>query len=585
MSNFNRRHFLTLLTALPLASAAGQQQDYQNKAAAGACWLDVCAPLVVEDAALGVSSEIVVTSDTFSGPAGHADGRDKTDYEIYLYDRAGQSLGKDGVAARLTVPAMQTTVIKTRDLLNGRANFWGGMRLRLRPNGRETMHASDLFSSAFVRWQTAASFDNVHANPDPLQLQKAGAFYYSMPFPSLAEYECLFSLFNPYATPGAGRVTLYGRDGRSLREVAYELPPRASLLLNVNQGELVNDVNAIFGPPPKPRKVPPVTFSGGTIGVTNAAETTKTFGYLLIRRAGQPRFSVEHPIHQSVFAQKPTARPFNADGKFAAKNILFTPLLFRSKSIGGITLESRFHFSTGLPLEETMWLSPFATDAEGRVAWSTADQKTSQAVAPTPLEQGALRLVTNHTCVLEAARLSLPDNFSGGLSLAVTPDCNHTLMKVELRVPEWGAHAFTHFRPGLRSAQAYQRPQQRGGLGTDYITSGARFVRKGREILHDELLGVINITAQPGQPVLEIFGPRGLLTRVPLGDVPGFAARHFLLSEWAQEISSEGALTLRLVDEKATLLMSVVHLDYLRRDLALDHGSDRFSTFLDYGCA
>jgi hypothetical protein len=30
--------------------------------------------------------------------------------------------------------------------------------------------------------------------------------------------------------------------------------------------------------------------------------------------------------------------------------------------------------------------------------------------------------------------------------------------------------------------------------------------------------------------------------------------------------------------------MSTVHLDYLRRDLALDHGSDRFSTFLDYGC-
>jgi len=30
--------------------------------------------------------------------------------------------------------------------------------------------------------------------------------------------------------------------------------------------------------------------------------------------------------------------------------------------------------------------------------------------------------------------------------------------------------------------------------------------------------------------------------------------------------------------------MSAVHLDHERRDLALDHGSDRFSTFLDYGC-
>jgi len=44
-------------------------------------------------------------------------------------------------------------------------------------------------------------------------------------------------------------------------------------------------------------------------------------------------------------------------------------------------------------------------------------------------------------------------------------------------------------------------------------------------------------------------------------------------------------LTLRLVDERATLLMSIVHLDCVRRDLSLDHGSDRFSTFNDFGCA
>jgi len=28
----------------------------------------------------------------------------------------------------------------------------------------------------------------------------------------------------------------------------------------------------------------------------------------------------------------------------------------------------------------------------------------------------------------------------------------------------------------------------------------------------------------------------------------------------------------------------VVHLDYERRDLAMDHGSDRHSTYNDYGC-
>jgi hypothetical protein len=41
---------------------------------------------------------------------------------------------------------------------------------------------------------------------------------------------------------------------------------------------------------------------------------------------------------------------------------------------------------------------------------------------------------------------------------------------------------------------------------------------------------------------------------------------------------------LRLVDENATLVMSVLHLDNVRRDIALDHGSDRFSTFHEYDC-
>jgi hypothetical protein len=43
-------------------------------------------------------------------------------------------------------------------------------------------------------------------------------------------------------------------------------------------------------------------------------------------------------------------------------------------------------------------------------------------------------------------------------------------------------------------------------------------------------------------------------------------------------------LSLRLVDEQATLLMSVLHLDYERRDIAADHGSDRFSTFSEFTC-
>jgi hypothetical protein len=75
-----------------------------------------------------------------------------------------------------------------------------------------------------------------------------------------------------------------------------------------------------------------------------------------------------------------------------------------------------------------------------------------------------------------------------------------------------------------------------------------------------------------------------LVARAKLGAIPPFACRHFLLSELVKEQFKSETLNLRLVDERATLLMSTLHLDYTRRDLALDHGSDRFSTFLDYGC-
>jgi hypothetical protein len=72
------------------------------------------------------------------------------------------------------------------------------------------------------------------------------------------------------------------------------------------------------------------------------------------------------------------------------------------------------------------------------------------------------------------------------------------------------------------------------------------------------------------------------LTRVNLGELPSFGCRHYLLSEILSEKIPAVDLTLRLVDEQATLLMSAVHLDYVRRDVAIDHGSDRFSTFVDY---
>src|SRR4030095_1728845 len=81
------------------------------------CWLDVCGAFVVEDADLGVHSEIVLTSDTFVGARGFEDGSDQTEYQIHLFQPDGTPVGEDGVAHRLTVPAMKTTVIKVADLI------------------------------------------------------------------------------------------------------------------------------------------------------------------------------------------------------------------------------------------------------------------------------------------------------------------------------------------------------------------------------------------------------------------------------------------------------------------------------------
>jgi hypothetical protein len=484
---------------------------------------------------------------------------------------------------------MHTTVVTVRDLVGASGSFWGGMRIRLRPNGREPMHASDLFSSAFVRWKTERSFDNVHANPDPLEWQRPNPFFYSMPFPPLREYEALFSLFNPYAQPSAGTIGVYDELGLKLREAPYELKPHSSLLFDLRRGDLTDNPRPMFSSERRDtnHKSTLLTTTGGTIAVTNRKGAQKGFAYLMIKRAGGVRFSVEHPIHQAPFKAAPAPPPFDSAGRFKAKNILYTPLLFHTKRIGGLTFDSRFHLSSGAPIEEHLWISPFVTDGSGNVAWQiTPETNLPASISPKQIEREVIKLGAMQSCMFAAADLSLPKAFGGGLSLALAPTTNHTLMKVEISVKEWGAHAFTHFRPGLQSARGYQNSKPRGALATDYIACGARLERNGGRVVRDEVIGVINIDDNgiTGRPALEVFAAGGLLGRIELGDVPSFACRHYLLSELSSEKIGAHDLTLRLVDERATLLMSVVHVDYLRRDLALDHGSDRFSTFNDYRC-
>jgi hypothetical protein len=579
---------IPLLDSFPqaLARSAGSQG---KKFSTSGCWLDVAAPFIVQDADIGLQSEIVLTSDTFVGTKGYADGIDATEYEIYLYDADGKPVGTEGPAKRLIVPAMQTTVLSVAEILGDGRRFWGGMRIRLRPKGRQPMHASDLFSSAFVRWKTANSFDNVHANPDPLEWQRPDRFFYSMPFPPLSQYDTVFSLFNPYAEQSLGTITLYDQLGSKLNETTYELKPHSSLLFDLAQGKFVNDSRRAFvseneGNHARARLTAP---RGGTIAVTNQQGSVKGFGYLLIKRTGGARFSVEHPIHQAPFKPVSAPEPFDSAGRFKARNILYTPLLFRAKLIGGLTFESRFHFSSGAPLEEFLRISPFITDAEGKVAWQlTPETKLPETIPAQQIERGVIKLGGMQSCMLDCAQLPLAKSFSGGLSLAVAPTTNHTLMKVEVSVKEWGAHAFTHFRPGLQSARGYQASPARGGLATDYIASGARVESNAGKIVRDEVIGVMNIDDKglSGRPALEVFTSTGLLTRIDLGEVPAFACRHYLLSELSSGKIGPHDLSLRLVDERATLLMSIVHLDYVRHDLAMDHGSDRFSTFNDYSC-
>ena len=600
MKTFDRRHFLSTISCslaafavnplAPIGRPFVKQSDYQASTASNrSCWLDVCAPFVIEDAERGLHTEIILTSDTFAGARGHQDGADATDYEIYLYDASGRAIGADGVTRRLTVPAMRTTVIAARELIAGtgreRQSFWGGMRIRLRPRCRQTMHASDLFSSAFNQWQSASSFDNVHANPDPLQLQNTDSYFYSMPFPSLADYDLVFSLFNPYDARSSGEMALYDPFGKKITTRRYDLRPRASLIFDLNSNQLTGD--------PQPPAVAEKTASKqnrhhGLLAVTNEQGSVKSFGYLMIKQNSGERFSVEHPIHQGVFKPRPPVVPFDAQNQFKAKNVLYTPLLFHQKKIGknGLTLESRFYLGTGLPLEEAQWFYPFAVDGDGNAVWSALKDEKLSASLPSQTERGVIKLAAGQSCALDFKQLQLAPGFAGGLCVAVAPDTTHTLLKVEVRAQEWNAFAFTHFRPGLRSARTYQKAVQRGGLASDYIVSGARLVKTKSSVRMDEVIAVLNIDDQglEARPVIELFGPRGLITRLPLGVIPPFACRHFLLSELLAGEAQYEALTLRLVDERATLLMSAVHLDHERRDLALDHGSDRFSTFLDYGC-
>ena len=190
-----------------------------------------------------------------------------------------------------------------------------------------------------------------------------------MPFPPLDRYESRFSFFNPYTTVSKGMISIYDDLGASLKKIPYELQPHSSLLLDLNEGVAVDDAGRAFRS--RPEKMVTARAHavrgtrGGTIAITNEQGSVKNFGYLVSRKEGKQRFSVEHPIHQQSSNPQQTPPPFDLAGRFKAKNVLFTPLLFNAKSLAGLTLSSRFFLSSGAPIEESLWLKS-VSDGPGR---------------------------------------------------------------------------------------------------------------------------------------------------------------------------------------------------------------------------
>ncbi|HXS02247.1 MAG TPA: hypothetical protein VN724_16870, partial [Pyrinomonadaceae bacterium] len=85
MNHIGRRRFLSFLShsAAAIACWPTVAKAFDSTST---CWLDLCAPFIIEDPVRGLHSEVVFTSDTFVRRKGHADRLDATEYELHLFD-------------------------------------------------------------------------------------------------------------------------------------------------------------------------------------------------------------------------------------------------------------------------------------------------------------------------------------------------------------------------------------------------------------------------------------------------------------------------------------------------------------------
>ncbi len=551
-------------------------------APAAPCWLDIAAPLIVKDPTQRLNTSLLFTATCFQEADGFRKPGFATDYQILLYDNKGKEIVLDG-NGKIEISAMRPTLLDMGQM-SGRDSFFGGAKVRVAPSPGQMPRAGDLFSAGFVRWDLPSNFDNIHAHPAAPQ-QVMGHFNYSMPFPALSEYHAAFSLFNPADEPAYGNVRVVDRMGRTVGQRDWQLHPHQTLLYTMADLRPAETPAEAFAITPL---ATPALRDGGTLVIRNESPSVP-FAYTFMKGRTGNSFTAEHPLHfQADVPVKPArATPYGPNRSFPAQAMVYTPMLFKGLRVGELQLESRMYLSASRWSEEALWMLPFATTGEGNIAWvSNRDEKLTERIAPSGLAiDGAVRLSEFQSCRIDAAALPLPDGFAGGFGAAAIPKTSHSLNKIEVRAVNWGRVAFTHFRPGGAVAKSYRQVESRGGLASDYIVSGAHMIPGKR----DCLLAIMNIEFEDdntGTPVIQLFGPDGLAGERRLDDFPPLACRHLLLSQLFPGAHSEPTrpFTVRMMVANAITIVSALHIDYERRDIALEHGSDRHSTFQDFKC-
>lgn len=405
----------------------------------------------------------------------------------------------------------------------------------------------------------------------------------------MSDYHLMFTLFNPNDVPSVGSIRVVDRMAQTIVERPYDLPPHHTLLYSLET--LKNYDSPAEGLAITPLQEKRMS-DGGVVVVHNTSEAV-SFAYTLMKGRQGGTFTVEHPLHFSADVPTKPARvtPYGPNKSYPVEALLYTPLFFSGQRLGGLEFESHFYLSASQWLEEALWLMPFVTTADGNIAWvSNQDQKFPDRVRPAALtSQGLIRLGAFQSVQMNARDLPLPPGFAGGLGVGTIPKTSHSLLKAEVHVKEWNRSAFTHFRPGGQTSKNYRTVDGRGGLATDYIVTDCQLVGSSGARKRDSILAVMNIEFQndiTGAPKLQLFGPSGIIAEKSIGEFKPLACRHLLLSEIFPEVQTEigHPATVRMTEPNAMMIVSAVHLDYDRKDLALEHGSDRHSTFNDFKC-